>query len=521
MASVFKRGGKKNREGKYVASFFDENGKRISRSTGTTDYDAACQVAARWDTDVALRRHGVIDATQARVADQNRQHIREHVADYLAHCRHVGQDKAHIAIKTSQLAKLVAGINATRLSDLEPNRVERYLAGLVTAGRSHRTHNQNRATAVAFMQWCFEQGRVTSNLLKIVPTLNEAKDRRRVRRALTEDELSRLLAVSDERRPYYLFAYYTGLRVKAVKAAVWGDVDFDSALIRVKVGNAKGKKDDIHQPLHPRLLQELRRMKSELPFASQADPIFPGVPLVKTFHRDCQRSGIERYDADGRQLDRHALRTTLGTHLARAGVLPQLAMKVMGHNDVQTTMKHYTALRLADTAKAMNALPTIEPKADANPAALRATGTDAAIVPSNLSGSGAQHVRQQLCGSDTQNLTSTVADSETGKSSAQETATFISPRKNRGFGDIQPRATAFDLKEIAAGDTIEKVRAISSVGQSVRITPVRSQVRALYRPLNHLRRVSTLPASRRYSLHSISSGIPLPHVVRPLATRSF
>jgi integrase len=473
MASVFKRGGKKNREGKYVASFFDENGKRVSRSTGTTDYDAACQVAARWDTDVALRRHGVIDATQARVADQNRQHIKEHVADYLAHCRHIGQDKAHIAIKTSQLAKLVDGIKATRLSDLEPNRVERYLAGLVTAGKSHRTHNQNRATAVAFMQWCFEQGRVTSNLLKIVPTLNEAKDRRRVRRALSEDELSRLLAVSDERRPYYLFAYYTGLRVKAVKAAVWGDVDFDSALIRVKVGNAKGKKDDIHQPLHPRLLQELRRMKSEMRFASQADPIFPGVPLVKTFHRDCLRAGIERYDADGRQLDRHALRTTLGTHLARAGVLPQLAMKVMGHNDVQTTMKHYTALRLADTAKAMNALPSIEPKADANPAALRATGTDDA---------SAQHVRQQLCGSDAQNLTSTVADSETGKWDTQKTATLISPRKNRGFGDIQQRATVIDLKEIAADDTIEKVRAISSVGQSVRITPVRSQVRALYRP---------------------------------------
>lgn len=50
---------------------------------------------------------------------------------------------------------------------------------------------------------------------------------------MTENELSKLLAVSNARRLYYLFAYYTGLRVKAAKAATWGDVDFDAATIRV------------------------------------------------------------------------------------------------------------------------------------------------------------------------------------------------------------------------------------------------------------------------------------------------
>jgi integrase len=487
VASIYKHGGKKNRNGKYVASYFDENGKRINRSTGTTDYDAACQIAGRWETDVALRRQGVIDSSQARVADSNRAHVEDHVAEYLDHCRHVGQDKAHIAIKTSQLNKLVEGVGATRLSDLDANRIERYLAGLVKAGKSHRTHNQNRATAVAFVQWCFEQGRIASNGLKIVPTLNEAKDRRRVRRALTEDELATLLAVSDVRRPYYLFAYYTGLRVKAVKAAVWGDVDFDDALIRVKVGNAKGKRDDIYQPLHPRLLQELKRMRSEVPSARASDPIFAGIPLVKTFHRDCKRAGIDRYDADGRQLDRHALRTTLGTHLARAGVLPQLAMKVMGHNDVQTTMKHYTALRLADTAKAMNALPSIEPKGTAEPASLRATGTDPANGPLNPTGESTQqkrqHVRQQLCGSDGSRPATTVTIANTENSPQAETSTRVFTRKHRASDVVCQSAAPIGLKESDNADSIENRRAISSVGQSVRITPVRSQVRALYRPV--------------------------------------
>jgi len=464
MASIFKRGGKKNRLGKYVASFFDENGKRVNRSTGTADYDAACQIAARWDTDVALRRHGVIDAAQARVADHNRQHIKEHIAEYLAHCEHVGQDKAHIGIKKSQLAKLVDGIKATRLSDLEPNRVERYLAGLVKAGKSHRTHNQNRATAVAFMQWCFEQGRVTSNMLKIVPSLNEAKDRRRVRRALTEDELCRLLAVSDERCRYYLFAYYTGLRVKAVKAAVWGDVDFDAALIRVKVGNAKGKNDDIYQPLHPRIEEELKEMKGNLPIACPTDLIFPSVPSIKMFHGDCRRAGIDRYDADGRQLDRHALRTTLGTHLAIAGVLPQLAMKVMGHADVQTTMKHYTALRLADTAKAMNALPSIWLKTALVPALLRAADSNQANAPASSGEGSAQQNRQQLCGSMGQSASASVGNGFKENAASLKLPLSVSPYEIGGLDAICPPKTPIDLNGRPVADSMPDTRAISSVG---------------------------------------------------------
>jgi integrase len=286
------------------------------------------------------------------------------------------------------LNKIIEVIGASRLSDIEPNKVERYLAGLLKAGKSHRTANQHRATAVSFAEWLYEQGRIASNPLKIVPTLNEAKDRRRVRRALTEDELARLIAVSDERQPYYLFAYYTGLRVKAVKAAVWGDVDFESSMIRVKAGKAKGKRDEIYLPLHPSLAAVLLRIKP--PFASPTARIFPAVPTIRTFHRDCERAGIARYDAKGCQIDRHAFRTTLGTHLARAGVLPQSAMRVLGHSDVRITMKHYTALRIEDTAKAVQALPSIGPGRNAE--ALRATGTARSRNDSSCAALGAKSV---------------------------------------------------------------------------------------------------------------------------------
>ena len=58
-----------------------------------------------------------------------------------------------------------------------------------------------------------------------------------------------------------------------------------------------------------------------------------------------------RHEPDGWVIDLHALRTTLGTQLARAGVAPQIAQRIMRHADYRTTLKHYTVLGLADTAR--------------------------------------------------------------------------------------------------------------------------------------------------------------------------
>ena len=68
--------------------------------------------------------------------------------------------------------------------------------------------------------------------------------------------------------------------------------------------------------------------------------------------------------------DLHALRTTLGTRLARHGAKPQVARQIMRHSDYKTTLKHYTVLGLDDTVGAINQLPAI-----GAPEPAKATGT--------------------------------------------------------------------------------------------------------------------------------------------------
>src|SRR5690606_6036171 len=85
-----------------------------------------------------------------------------------------------------------------------------------------------------------------------------------------------------------------------------------------------------------------------------------------------QATRIVAEDDEGRVIDLHALRTTLGTKLARAGVAPQIAQRIMRHGDYRTTLAHYTVLGLTDTAGAMAGV-CIDGPSDQREAA---TGTD-------------------------------------------------------------------------------------------------------------------------------------------------
>ena len=56
------------------------------------------------------------------------------------------------------------------------------------------------------------------------------------------------------------------------------------------------------------------------------------------------------------------LRTTLGTHLARHNTAPQVVQRIMRHAKMQTTLDHYTDLRIADEAMAIESMPAIDIK---------------------------------------------------------------------------------------------------------------------------------------------------------------
>ena len=81
--------------------------------------------------------------------------------------------------------------------------------------------------------------------------------------------------------------------------------------------------------------------------------------MIRVFDLDIAAADIAKHDERGRVVDLHALRHTFGTHLARAGVTPRVAMAAMRHSSLELTMNVYTDPALLDVAGAVEALPSV------------------------------------------------------------------------------------------------------------------------------------------------------------------
>ncbi|MCC6321084.1 MAG: tyrosine-type recombinase/integrase, partial [Phycisphaerales bacterium] len=255
---------RKTATGPWIAAYFDHKGKRREHSTRTTDRQAAERILTKLVADTALRRDLVIDARTDRFASEGRKPLADHVAEYIRHCERAELDAEHVVSKRRHLDGLCATAEITQLVELSADALERYLSSIKTNGRSARTVNFARQLAVAFANWCVKTGRLESNPLLVVPTMDEARDRRRVRRPLTDDEMTRLLAVARERGrdAWYLAAALAGLRKGDLQRLTWSDVNFTDSTVTIRHGKAK-RTDTI--PMHPQLAEALRRRLAAFP----------------------------------------------------------------------------------------------------------------------------------------------------------------------------------------------------------------------------------------------------------------
>lgn len=128
--------------------------------------------------------------------------IGEDLDDYEAHLRG-DVSPAHLLATMRRLRACVQACAFERLADVAAAPVKRYLLELVgrrdkraPEGRSPRTYNVHLSSVRAFVNWCLANERLERDPLRQLAKRNEAEDVRRARRALTDDELGRLLYVA-------------------------------------------------------------------------------------------------------------------------------------------------------------------------------------------------------------------------------------------------------------------------------------------------------------------------------------
>lgn len=206
------------------------------------------------------------------------------------------------------------------------------------------------------LNWMIAQQRLVANPLQTVKTVETRGREQRKRRASTQDELNRLLAVAGLRRPAYVVAVFTGLRRAEMEQLVWADVFLDAprSFFQVRAATTKNGRDAVIW-LHEEVVETLRAIRP--PDAAPDAPVFPVMPSMYMLRKDLLAAGIPYKDSLGRQADFHSLRHTFGTNLSLAGVMPRVAMELMRHSDLRLTMKTYTDATCLPTAAAIDSLP--------------------------------------------------------------------------------------------------------------------------------------------------------------------
>jgi len=407
-------------------------GGRPRRKTGFTDKRATEAMAEGLQKAVDRERAGIIDRQSVDRSKAMRAAIDEHVAAYKAHLQAANVSDWHLSETSRRLNVLLTACGIQRLADIKAEPVNRWCNARSAENMGARTRNTYIGSLRAFVRWCVADGRIDADPLTTLTKANEDADRRRMRRALTDDELTRLVAVAElrpvaefgrpkqdkdkaerrgthdtwirlpldrdslaecaergrealHRKPEYMAKLerlgkergliyrtlvLTGLRRGELAAMTWGDLALDGAesWLTVRASVAKSGAEATI-PLRSDLADDLRAWRKDLGKPKPTARVFT-VPtdLVRILKRDLEAAGI-----DGTGVDVHALRHTTATFLAKAGVAPRTAQEIMRHSDIRLTLGTYTDPRALNVRSALDALPSF--KADRPAERMRATGT--------------------------------------------------------------------------------------------------------------------------------------------------
>ncbi len=392
MASIFRRKRKVRldsgktvvrQSAKWYVKYRDADGI-IRCVPAFTDKLASQQLEAKLVKEAELAKAGLVD----RYKGHRSRPLTEHLADFRQALLDKGDTQDHARLTHNRVKAILSGCKFLSVCEVQPSRIQRYLAERRQCGLSIRSCNYYLTAVKSFFNWMVDDKRMGENPVAHLKGQNANADIRRARRSLEPDEIRRLLEATAagperfgmsgyERSLLYRFAAETGLRANEVRKLTVGDFDFDGLTVTVKAGYSKRRREDT-QPLRQdtaALLKEF--LKGKMPGAKALGGSYKQLTkrTSDVLRADLADAGIPYIDEAGRYADFHSLRHTTGSLLAASGVHPKVAQSIMRHSDINLTMSRYSHVLRGQESKAIEGLPDLSLPSKQRQRA-KATGTD-------------------------------------------------------------------------------------------------------------------------------------------------
>jgi site-specific recombinase XerD len=314
-----------------------------------------------------LRRRGMIDPAEERAMAVRQSPIVHHLAAFERSLDDT--TPRHRKLTMMRVRRLIEGSEAQILSDLSAEKVQNASKKI---GREEdlgaRTYNHYRQAVDEFGKWLDSTHRLPSNLLAGTDRLNAETDVRHKRRALTPEEVSRLVEAArlsgcdvqgysgEMRARVYLMSFFNGLWRLELGSLTPRSLRLDDSqpTLVVEAACSKHRRKDV-LPMHPELVALVREWIAGL---EPDEPLFPRLARKKTYsmvRKNLERAAIPYETHDGLADFNDAGRHSHVTGLIAPGASIMEAKELARHSDIRQTAK-YTHIGMRARVEALAGL---------------------------------------------------------------------------------------------------------------------------------------------------------------------
>ncbi len=251
---------------------------------------------------------------------------------YVQHLQLKAYSPSTLRTYRNEFMQLLQRLGTMRVQDIEPQHLQRYLLYCINNGLKENTVH-SRINALKFY---YEQVLHKEKMFFDIP---RPKKPLLLPKVLSKEEIAAIIKAiwNVKHKTMIMLGYGCGLRVSEITALQVSDIDGNRRLLFIRL--AKGKKDRVIS-LSPALLVMLReyykqyKPKTFLFEGAVAGTRYSVRSLEAIIQTAKQKAGIRKSGS------MHMLRHSFATHLLDKGTDVVMIQKLLGHNDIKTTLRY-------------------------------------------------------------------------------------------------------------------------------------------------------------------------------------